>query len=108
MDAWPPSSASVGSEAAPPKGAYHGGFARSGRGCGHYSSPMLPLVLPTPERDPQSPAVLLRGCGRLVEFRASGWPLLLVIPNDCGLLDPCCSFSFASTLHTIATELRRW
>jgi hypothetical protein len=33
-----------------------------------------------------------RGCWCLVEFRANGWPLLLVIPQDCGLLDPCCNY----------------
>jgi hypothetical protein len=27
----------------------------------------------------------------LVEFRADGWPVLLVIPADCGLLDPWCT-----------------
>lgn len=39
-----------------------------------------------------APAVLPRGCGALVEFRADGWPLLLVIPTDCGLLDPWCTY----------------
>lgn len=36
--------------------------------------------------------MLPRGCECLVEFRADGWPLLLVIPTDCGLLDPLCAY----------------
>ena len=36
--------------------------------------------------------MLPRGCECLVEFRADGWPLLLVIPTDCGLLDTLCAY----------------
>jgi len=53
---------------------------------------MPPLFLPTIQRDPRIPAMLPRGCGDLVEIRADGWPVLLVIPADCGLLDPCCGY----------------
>lgn len=53
---------------------------------------MTPFALPIAQRDPRSPAVLPRGCGELVEWRADGWPVLLVIPRDCGLLDPGCGF----------------
>ena len=53
---------------------------------------MPPLFLPIIQRDPRSPAVLPRGCGCLVEFRADGWPVLLVIPYDCGLLGLCCAY----------------
>ncbi len=54
----------------------------------------MPPILPPipPQCDPRSPAVLPRGCGSLVMFRADGWPVLLVIPNDCGLLDPICGY----------------
>lgn len=53
---------------------------------------MPPLILPAAQRDPRSPAVLPRGCGQLVEWRPDGWPVLLVIPQDCGLLDPVCGY----------------
>ena len=53
---------------------------------------MPPPILPALQRDPRIPAVLPRGCGDLVEFRADGWPVLLVIPADCGLLDPMCGY----------------
>lgn len=36
--------------------------------------------------------MLPRGCGDLVEIRADGWPVLLLIPADCGLLDPFCGY----------------
>lgn len=50
--------------------------------------PPLLLFSPAPRL---GPTVLPRGCECLVEFRADGWPLLLVIPNDCGLFDPYCT-----------------
>lgn len=53
---------------------------------------MQPPVLPLPRPDRRSPAVLPRGCESLAEFRANGWPVLLVIPEDCGLLDPACGY----------------
>lgn len=53
---------------------------------------MPPLANPVIQRDLRSPAVLPRGCGDLVEIRADGWPVLLLIPADCGLPDPCCGY----------------
>lgn len=28
----------------------------------------------------------------MVRFRANGWPVRLLIPADCGLLDPSCGY----------------
>ena len=53
---------------------------------------MPPIVASIPQRDPRSPAVLPRDCGTLVRFRFDGWPVALVIPTDCGLLDPSCGY----------------
>jgi len=48
------------------------------------------LTLPRP--DPRSPVVLPRGCDGLARCRPGGWPVALVIPTDCGLLDPACGY----------------
>ncbi len=53
---------------------------------------MQPPALTLSRSDPRSPVVLPRGCESLVKFRANGWPVLLVIPKDCGLLDPACAY----------------
>lgn len=53
---------------------------------------MHPPFLALPRPGPRSPVVLPRGCEGLAQFRASGWPMALVIPTDCGLLDPACGY----------------
>lgn len=47
--------------------------------------------------DKRAPVVLPRGCSDFVEFEVSGWPRVLVIPSDAGLLDPSCAYWHGTT-----------
>ena len=38
------------------------------------------------------PLVLPRGSDDFVDFGTGGWPAVLVIPTDAGLLDPSCLY----------------
>lgn len=51
-----------------------------------------PFVHPGPALGKRPPLILPRGLDDFIDFGSGGWPAVLVIPTDAGLLDPSCGY----------------